>query len=150
MPYNWGPHYIVPTDVIGKYSGTVLLREEYDEDLLSRELAEIGLTGSVVRVNNPWYYRRKSSGTWIKIGESDDVRGNFPVRWDTAGLENGQYEIMGLMHVFVKRDAPEKWDRIDLGGKYEDSGYEPILVSRKAGEETAVARQNVVEVTVEN
>jgi hypothetical protein len=44
------------------------------------------------------------------------------VRWDTTDLENGQYEILGLMHVFV----------------------------RKNGGETAIARENVVEVTVEN
>ena len=44
------------------------------------------------------------------------------MRWDTSNLANGQYEIMGLMHVFIKQD----------------------------GEQVAIARQNVVEVTVEN
>jgi hypothetical protein len=122
MSYNWGPHYIVPSEVLKKYSGNVLLREEFDQDLANKELAELGLSGPIARVTNPWYYRRKGADTWIRIGESEDSEGNFPVRWDTTGLENGQYEILGLMHVFVKRGV----------------------------EERAIARENVVEVTVEN
>jgi hypothetical protein len=122
MSYNWGPRYIVPSEVIKTYSGNVLLREEYDEDLLYKELEELGLTGPIVRVTNPWYYRRKNTDTWIGIGESEDERRYFPVRWDTTNLENGQYEILGLMHVFTKKN----------------------------GQETAIARENVVEVTVEN
>ena len=122
MPYNWGPRYIVPSAVLKKYSGSVLLREEFDEDLLRKELEELGLTGPIVRVTNPWYYRKKNTDTWIKIGESKDRQENFPMRWDTTTLENGRYEILGLMHVFVKKD----------------------------GGETAIARENVVEVTVEN
>jgi len=122
MSYNWGPHYIVPSDVLKKYSGNVLLREDYDEDLLKRELVEMGLNGPIVRVNNPWYYRKKSDDTWIQVGESDDIHSNFPVRWDTNNLENGQYEILGLMHVYVKSDGGEK----------------------------AIARQNIVEVMIEN
>ena len=122
MSYNWGPHYIVPSEVLKKYSGNVLLREELDQDLLCKELEEMGLTGPIARVTNPWYYRKKSSDTWIKVGESEDVHENFPVRWDATNLENGQYEVMGLMHVFVKRGT----------------------------EEIAIARGNIVEVTVEN
>ena len=122
MSENWGPHYIVPSEVLKKYSGSVLLREEYDEGLLAKELKALGFNGPVLRVVNPWYYRQKDSGTWIKIGESMDKQANFPVRWDTTVLANGQYEILGLMHVFVKKN----------------------------GEETAIARENVVEVTVEN
>ena len=75
-----------------------------------------------MRVTNPSYYRRKTTSTWIRIGESDDRHNNFPVRGDTTKLENGQYEVLGLMHVFVK----------------------------KGDEGKAIARQNVVEVTVEN
>ena len=150
MSYDWGPHYIVPSKVIEKYSGSVLLREEFDQDLLHKELEEIGLTGRIVRVTNPWYYRKKNSDTWIKIGESDDIRKDFPVRWDTTDLENGQYEILGLMHAFVRKDSPVRWDTISLAnGQYEVSGYKPIFV-RKGGEETAIARENIVEVTVEN
>ena len=122
MAYNWGPHYIVPSGVLKTYSGAVRLREKYDEDLLRKELEELGLSGRIVRVTNPWYYRRKNTDTWIRIGESRDRLGNFPVRWDTTKLENGQYEVFGLMHVFVKNGDEEK----------------------------AIARQNVVEVTVEN
>jgi hypothetical protein len=47
---------------------------------------------------------------------------NFPVRWDTTALENGQYEVKGLMHVFVKQD----------------------------GEVKAIARENVADVDVRN
>jgi hypothetical protein len=122
MSHNWGPRYIVPSQVVTSYSGAVRLREEFDEDLLHKELAELGLSGPVTRITNPWYYRKKNTDTWIKIGESSDRQENFPVRWDTTGLENGQYEILGLMHVFVKNN----------------------------GEETAIARENVVEVTVKN
>jgi hypothetical protein len=122
MSYNWGPHYIVPSEVLKKYSGSVLLREEFDEELLHKELEELRLTGPIVRITNPWYYRKKNTDTWIKLGESVDRQENFPVRWDTTSLENGRYEILGLMHVFVKKD------------RYE----------------TAIARENVVEVTVEN
>jgi hypothetical protein len=122
MPYNWGPHYIVPSEVMKSYSGAVQLREEFDEDMLRKELEEMNLTGPVMRVSNPWYYRKKNTDTWIKIGESSDKQQNFPVRWDTTGLKNGQYEILGLMHVYV----------------------------RKNGEEISIARENVVEVTVKN
>jgi hypothetical protein len=122
MPYNWGPRYIIPSGVMKSYSGAVQLREELDEDNLRQELAELGLTGPIVRISNPWYYRRKNTDTWILIGESSDKAQNFPVRWDTADLKNGQYEILGLMHVFV----------------------------RTSGDETAIARQNIVEVTVKN
>ena len=122
MSYNWGPNYIVPSEALESYSGNVRLREKLNEDLLHRELEALGVLGSVVRITNPWYYRKKDHDTWIKIGESDDRSENFPVRWNTTNLENGQYEIMGLMHVFVRTDSGEK----------------------------AIARENVVEVTVEN
>jgi len=122
MSYNWGPHYIVPSNVLKKYSGNVLLREELDEDLLRKELEELKLTGPILKVTNPWYCRKKHTDTWIKIGESEDRHENFPVRWDTTSLENGQYEVMGLMHIFVKKN----------------------------GEEKTIARENIVEVTVKN
>lgn len=122
MSYNWGPYYVVPSEIFKTYSGSVLLREEFDEELLRKELEELDLTGPIVRVTNPWYYRKKNTDTWIRIGESDEIHEDFPVRWDTTGLENGQYEVIGLMHVFVKRH----------------------------GEVKAIARENVVEVTVEN
>ena len=122
MSYNWGPHYIVPTDVLKSYSGMVLLREEFDEDLLHKEMQALDVSGPIVTITNPWYYRKKNTDTWVKIGESSDEQQNFPTRWDTTTLENGQYEVMGLMHVFAKKDNAE----------------------------VAIARQNVVEITVKN
>ena len=107
MEYNWGPHFIVPTEVLKNYSGVVKLREELDEDLLNKELAELGVAGNIVRITNPWYYRRKGRQTWIKIGESANKSENFPVTWNTSGLDNGKYEVLGLMHVFVKQDNVE-------------------------------------------
>ncbi|MFH0769601.1 MAG: hypothetical protein V1932_08610 [Chloroflexota bacterium] len=124
MSYDWGPHYLVPTGVIKTYSGNVLLREEYDQARLYKELEELGLTGRVVRINNPWYYRKKNTDTWIQIGESQDEHKSFSVRWDTTNLENGQYEIMGLMHVFIEEEND--------------------------GKGRAIARENIVEVTVKN
>ena len=42
MSYNWGPKFIVPSEALGDDSGDVLLREEFDEDLLQKELGELG------------------------------------------------------------------------------------------------------------
>ena len=122
MANDWGPHYIVPSEAIEKYSGFVQLRERLDEELLDMELEELGIFWPIIRISNPWYYRMKGAETWIKIGESEDKQGNFAVGWDTTTLQNGQYEIMGLMHVSVKKSEAT----------------------------TVIARQNVVEITVEN
>lgn len=108
MGYNWGPQYIVPSPTLKSYSGIVQLREEFDEDLLHKELEELGLLGPIIKVTNPWYYRMKGANTWIKVGESQNNSDNFAVTWDTKNLKNGQYEIMGLMHVFVKQGNTEK------------------------------------------
>jgi len=122
MSYNWGPHYIMPTEVIKKYSGNVQMREEYDAELLRKEMDDLGISGAVDRVTNPWYYRCKGAETWVKIGESSDAGNNFAVRWDTTCLANGDYEILGMMHVTIK-----------------------------SGErESILARQNIVTVNVEN
>ncbi len=99
-----------------------MLREEFDEELLHKELEELDISGHIAYITNPWYYRRKSTDTWIKIGESGEIEMNFPIKWDTTKLENGRYEIMGLMHAYVKKGREEK----------------------------GIARQNIVEVTVEN
>lgn len=122
MAINWGPHYIVPSETLKAFSGRVLLRETFDEELLKQELEELGFPGDPIRATNPWYYRKKGIETWIKIGESWDKKENFAVPWDTTKLENGEYEVLGLMHVWVK------------------SGDQEIIV----------ARRNVVEVVVEN
>jgi hypothetical protein len=107
MSSSWGPHFIVPTETGGKYAGPVRLRETLDKELLAKELAQLNLPQKVVRVNNPWYYRKKGTETWLKVGESDDEKQNFAVTWDTTELKNGQYEILGLMHVFVQ-DGPRQ------------------------------------------
>jgi hypothetical protein len=122
MAINWGPHFIVPSETLRAFSGKVLLRENFDEDLLKKELKELGFAGAPFRATNPWYYRKKDGETWIKIGESADRSSDFSVQRDTTALKNGAYQVLGLMHVFVK----------------------------KANEEFAVARQNIVEVTIEN
>ena len=122
MTINWGPHYIVPSETLRAFSGRVLLRETFDEELLKRELEELGFPGDPIRATNPWYYRKKGMETWIKIGESSDRRENFAVPWDTTKLENGEYEVLGLMHVWV----------------------------RSEDNEIIVARRNIVEVVVEN
>jgi len=41
MPYNWGPQYIVPSEVFKTYSGAVQLREEFNEEMLQKELKEL-------------------------------------------------------------------------------------------------------------
>ena len=120
MSLNWGPHFIVPSESLKEFSGFVKLREKYDESLLRQELKDLGISGAIVKITNPWYFRKKGAETWAKIGESEDSKENFPVRWDTAPLEKGQYEVLGIMHVFV----------------------------RIGDSEHVIARQNIVEVTV--
>jgi len=122
MSHNWGPHFIVPSETLREFSGRVLLRETYDDVLVKKELVSLGIDGSVTRVVNPWYVRRAGTETWIKIGESDDQAANFPVSWDTTTVDNGDYEILGIMHLFV----------------------------REGDRERILARQNVVQITVHN
>jgi hypothetical protein len=122
MSINWGPHYIVPSETIRSFSGRILLRENFNEELLKKELEQLGYSGVPFRALNPWYYRKKSTETWIKIGESSDQKRDFSVPWDTTELKNGEYQILGLMHVFVKRGE----------------------------EELIIARQNIMDVKVKN
>jgi hypothetical protein len=122
MSINWGPHYIVPSETIRSFSGRILLRENFNEELLKKELEQLGYSGVPFRASNPWYYRKKSTETWIKIGESSDQKSDFSVPWDTTELKNGEYQILGLMHVFVKRGE----------------------------EELIIARQNIMDVKVKN
>ena len=122
MSVNWGPHFIVPSKKLVNLSGKVVLRESFDEELLKKELTELGFSGSPFRATNPWYFRKKNNETWIKIGESADRENWFSVPWDTTSLENGDYQVFGLMHVFIKEG-----DR-----------------------ELVLCRQNMVDVKVEN
>jgi len=107
MSYNWGPFFIVPSEVLKTYSGKVLLREYFDEPLLNKELEGLGYAGYPRNATNPWYFRKKNNETWIKIGESSDQKNNFSVLWDTTKVENGEYEILGLMHVVIKTEDSE-------------------------------------------
>jgi hypothetical protein len=107
MSYNWGPFFIVPSEKLKTFSGRIVLREKYDEDLLKKELGALGFSGVPFKATNPWYYRKKGTGTWVKIGESDDRANWFSVPWDTASLRNGTYQILGLMHVMVKEGDRE-------------------------------------------
>jgi hypothetical protein len=146
MGYNWGPHYIVPSKALPKYDGCVVLREEFDEELLRKQLDERRLSGPAARMTNSWFYRKKNSETWTKIGESNDILGNFPVRWDTTYLEDGQYEIIGFMQAFV--DAVKLDEVVLANGEYE-KWYKPISI-KKHLEKRVIGQQNIVEVTVEN
>lgn len=146
IQYDWGPHYLVPTKAVSKYSGCVLLREEFDEVLLRKQMDERRLSGSVARMSNFWFYRKKKSDLWTKIGESSDIVGNFPVRWDTTNLENGQYEIIGFMQAFVESI---KCDEVTLANGEYEKWYKPISVKRKF-ENRVIGEQNAVEVFVDN
>ncbi|HUT69852.1 MAG TPA: hypothetical protein VMW89_04170 [Desulfatiglandales bacterium] len=88
MSVNWGPHFIVPSETLKTFSGRVLLRETFDENLLKEESAALGLPGEPMRATNPWYCRKKGTEPWIKIGESSEKKENFAVSWDTSKLEN--------------------------------------------------------------
>ena len=122
MSLNWGPHFIVPSETLRAFSGKVLLRESFDEELLRTELQDLGLAGYPIKATNPWYCRKKGTETWVKIGESSDEEQSFAVPWDTKTLENGEYQILGLMHVSVQTE----------------------------GEKVIVASQNMVDVVGEN
>lgn len=108
MDINWRPYFIVPSEAASTFSGSVVLRETFDETLLRNELAALGLSGAILEVTNPWYYRKKGEDTWIKIGESKDREENFPVKWGPSALVNGSYEALGLMHVSVRIGREEK------------------------------------------
>ena len=107
MSYNWGPHFIVPSEMIHAFSGTVLLRESFDNELLEKELGELGCSGVPYSATNPWYFCKKGQETWTKIGESTDRERNFAVEWDTTKVKNGEYEILGLMHVTLRENGNE-------------------------------------------
>lgn len=146
MLYNWGPYYIVPSKALPSYCGCVLLRDEFDKELLQKQIRERRLSGRIVRVSNSWFYRKKNSETWNKIGESSDIHRNFPIMWDTTCLENGQYEIIGFMQAFVDS---VKLDEVTLANGEYEKWYKPISV-KKHLEKRIIGEQNIVEVTVEN
>jgi len=54
MSINWGPHFIVPSETLKTFSGRVLLRESFGEDLLKKELEELRFEGYPIKATNPW------------------------------------------------------------------------------------------------
>ena len=122
MSYNWGPFFIVPSEKSSTLSGRIVLREKFDEELLEKELGELGYLGVPFSATNPWYFRKMNTESWIKVGESDDRENFFSVPWDTTNLENGQYQVLGMMHVLVK----------------------------EGDKESTISRQNIADVKVEN
>ena len=146
IQYDWGPHYLVPSKALSNYSGLVSLREEFDEELLRKQMDERRLTGSIARIRNLWYFRKKYLESWTKIGESYDILGNFSVKWDTTCLENGQYEIMGFMIAIIDS---VKWDLATLADGQYEKWYKPISI-KKHLEKWIIGGQNAAEVTVEN
>jgi hypothetical protein len=63
--------------------------------------------GYIVKITNTWYSRKKNTKTWIEIGESEKQSEDFTVMWDTTGLKNARYEVLGLMRVFFRRESVE-------------------------------------------
>jgi hypothetical protein len=151
MQYDWGPHYIVPSKALTDYGGCVVLRETYDEELLRKQLNERRLSAAqLLKITNLWFYRKKNDGEWTKIGESDNIKGNFAVRWDTTTLANGPYEIIGFMQAFVRQETPTKYQQITLSrGEFESFGYRPVLV-KKHLEKRVIGGQNITEINIKN
>ncbi len=54
MSFNWGPYFIVPSEVLKTYSGKVLLREHFDEQLPAKELEELGLATLKMESMRSW------------------------------------------------------------------------------------------------
>lgn len=99
---NWGTHFTASSDTSRTFSGRILLREDLDEAQLRRDLDQLGLAGPIVKVMNQWYIRRVGENTWLQLGESDEKASSFPVQWDSSTVENGDYEVLEEMKVFVK------------------------------------------------
>ena len=104
---KWGPQFIVPSVSLKTYCGCVLLRENFDDDLLKKELQSSEVSGYPVGYNNCWYIRRKGTRGWIKVGESSDRLFDFGIRLDTTEFPNGPYQVMGFMSVRVKTERNE-------------------------------------------
>lgn len=77
MSLNWGPHFIVPSESLKEFSGSVKLREKYDESLLHQELENLGLSGAIVKVTNPWYFRKKGREPGSKSGSRKTAKKTF-------------------------------------------------------------------------
>jgi len=62
-----GAHYIAPLETLKTFSQSVLLRESYNAKLLSEELKGLGLPSAVIKINNPWYYRKKIQKAGLEL-----------------------------------------------------------------------------------
>ncbi|HET6462132.1 MAG TPA: hypothetical protein VFG29_15235, partial [Syntrophales bacterium] len=65
---------------------------------------------------------KKNTESWIKIDESSDKQNYFAVPWETGKLKNGDYQVLGVMHVSIKEGDDER----------------------------IIARQNIMDVTIKN
>ncbi len=106
--YNWGPHFMASTDAARVLSGRVQLKEEVDEGLLRRELDLMGLSGPITRIMNQWFIRRIGENTWRQLAASDERPSDFRVIWDSTSVENGDYEVLEQMNVFVKTGSEQQ------------------------------------------
>jgi hypothetical protein len=104
---RWGPQFLVPTIAIKKYYGCIVLRENYDDELLKKDFEALRIPGFPIGVSNAWYIRKKGTQTWIKVGESSKRQLDFAVRFDSTEFENGTYQILGFMSVKVKTEDKE-------------------------------------------
>ncbi|MCX5854931.1 MAG: hypothetical protein NTZ24_10290 [Deltaproteobacteria bacterium] len=104
---RWGPQFIVPTIAIKKYYGCVVLRENYNDELLKKDLEDLSISGYPIGVSNAWFIRKKGTQTWVKVGESSNRQLDYAVRFDSAEFKNGTYQILGFMNVKVKTEDRE-------------------------------------------
>ncbi len=104
----WGTHFTALPDTSRTLSGRVVLREELDRAQLRRDLDQLGLQGPVVRVMNQWYIRKLGHDAWLQLGEADEQDSRFVVQWNSTSVENGDYEVMEKMNVFVKAGQEQK------------------------------------------
>lgn len=105
---NWGPHFIATTNASRVLSGKVQLKEDVDEGLLRRELDSMGLPGPIVRIMNQWYIRKAGENTWRQLAASEERTSDFCVHWDSTSVENGDYELLEQMNVYVKAGSQQQ------------------------------------------
>ncbi len=105
---NWATHFTASSDTSRTFSGRILLREEIDEALIRRTLDQLGLMGPIVKIKNQWFIRKVGEDTWLQVGESDEKASSFPVQWDSSTVQNGDYELLEQMNVFVKAGNEQK------------------------------------------
>lgn len=104
---KWAPQFIVPTVAINRYHGCVVLRGNFDDELLQKELKALRINGTPTGYHTCWYIRKKGTTTWVRVGESSRREEDFRVRLHTSELSNGSYQVMGFMSVNVKTKEKE-------------------------------------------